>query len=178
MGLILRTNPTGIDKAIQRHQKGIYAYLTGKVGWTEYNCYGRVYKNETMNGLNPEAFITGVEYDELFFNDKFNITSFYIVGDIIQYDEVLKVKLSMIYQAKLSKLFPAVTHRADEEMHAEIRQYLGYNRYQVEFKEMSTGISNVYREFDKSKIKWDDMSDFHVVRFETELAFEEECHSH
>ena len=72
-------------------------------------------------------------------------------------------------------MYPSVAHRADEEAHRDVLMILdkssrGYNVTSVE-----KGIQNVYGEFYKDEIKYDDTSKFHVFRIDLETTFNYFC---
>jgi hypothetical protein len=51
-------NPTGIDYWLQKFQLRLYDYLktTWNVDDASYNCFGRVYRNNTKDGYVPEFY--------------------------------------------------------------------------------------------------------------------------
>ena len=88
--LIQRNNCVGIDCAIQSFQSGIYAELNPLWG-VDWNCYPRIYKNpqKDENGAvfyKPEYMDGTFEYNtDTLFNDKKPLTSFFMVGDRLDF---------------------------------------------------------------------------------------------
>jgi hypothetical protein len=172
MALILKSNPIGIDRPIQDLQSFIYNQLA----FSNYDAYGRAYKNEKSTSKIPEIYISKGNYKEVYFNDKFDATSFFLASDETKCNqETYENNVEFIFQCKLNKLFPLVTHRADAELHNTIIQLLSANPYGFVLNSYITGIDNVYSGLDTSKIKYTDMSNFHVVKFSMILNFNSNC---
>ena len=72
MSVFIKYNPVGIDRQIQGFQETMYTLLKKKwgiVGENFWDCYGRVYKNQTADGYSPEAYVGANEYKEVYFDD-------------------------------------------------------------------------------------------------------------
>ncbi len=175
MALIQKTSPTGIDTPIDDFQ----VYLYGALAFMDWDCYHRVYFNPGVNGLVAERYESNGEYDETFYNDDFALTSFFLVAPnrTINEDGIEEADVSLIMQADLPVLYPSVTHRADEELNQAVRlasrSFWGTEDFTLEGIE--TTINNVYREFDKSKLRLDDMSNQYVVRFNYKVRYTPKC---
>ena len=170
----LKQDAVGIDNAIQSLQQYLYSKLVS-FGIANYESYGRVYKNGKNGKLIPERYDENREYEEVLFNDKYDMTSFFAIADVTQFDEKPKNTVSIIFQLKLDKVFPLISHRADEEFINLIIVLLEKSPKKVNIKSIARGIDQVYKEFDKTKIKFTDMQDFNVVRFDIELNYEYSC---
>jgi len=169
MSLIQKISPINEDEAIAVIQTHLYNNLLSK-GVTNYESYERIYNN---NG-SPEVYIGNGQYKEVFFDSNFYLTSFFILGDNQTFDEVenVKVDLSIIFQANLSKLLPTITHRADAELHSYVLQSLDGIPASFKIKELITGIKNVYSEFEfKDDQYLNDISDSHIFRVNLEIEF-------
>lgn len=178
MSLVKKTLPVGIDIVIDGLQEELYTGLTAK-GWTDYESYPRTYKNETKEGLIPETYTDKGEYKEVYFDDKFNATSFWIAEDVKTQDNDprFKVNIKVIFQVKLNKLYPTITHRADEEMHKDISSILG-NSYVVDRynTKITTGIKKIYNDEGLISTKgFEDMSNYHVVKFDIGVDYAFAC---
>ena len=179
MAVVSKTNPVGIDAQVDRIQKTIYTYLTNIAGWLNYESYPRAYKNEKDGGSIPEIYTGKNEYKECFLNDKYKVTSFFLSGDEKNFDNdggQLTQELSIVFQADINKLYPAITHRADEEMHRDI--FLAINRTGLKtyLESISTGIGNVYSDLDipdtyLQRVKLDDISNYHIVKVTLKIPF-------
>jgi len=163
--MIRKTNPLGIDVIIDKMQ--VYFDKKLLLTFPDWENNHRAYKNPLKNGLIPEVYTANGEYREVFFNDNFVMTSFFLVGDERSYrDGLSTVKISLIVQTNLSLALQDISHRADEELISTFSDVIKQSIWAKNFANTITGIDNVYSEFDKSKIKYDDMSNFHVVRFD------------
>lgn len=120
MALFEKTDPTGIDKPIQRLQGLIYSGL----GYPNINGFGRAYVIEKDQKKLPVRYIDGskTDYEEILFNDEVNGHFFFldknettpIGGGTFETD------IEIIFFINIEKLKPNVTHRADEEIRSEI----------------------------------------------------------
>ena len=173
MANVIKTNPRGIDYPIQRIQTLLYNDLIAG-GWTSYEAYGRVYKNLKEDKVIPEFATSNKDYKEVLFDDKFNATSFFMVDDKITYNGTGTANVSLIFQAKIDKLFPTITHRADEEMHEDIVTSLNHRNF-GKITGITTGIKQVYADLNIDIEGIDDMSGFHVVKFDLIVNFNYNC---
>lgn len=169
--LIQKTNPVGIDKMIDRIQERLY----NRLGWSNYESYHRVYVNETENGLVPEKFESGKDYKEVFFDDKYDATSYFVVTSPVSIDEKAAYPVSIYFQCKLDALYPTVTHRADEEAHYDVLRVLSNNFKRIEITSQITGIGNVYSGWRQDQIQFTDMHPFHVFRIDMIINMELPC---
>lgn len=180
MSLVTKISPVGIDKAIDRIQRNLFSYLTTTAGWTNYESYPRAYKNPKGNDTIPEVYVGNNDYQEVFFDDKFNVTSFFLVEDTVTNNNVVGDEpqytqgISIIFQATLPELYPSISHRADAEMHDDI--FKAFDSFFKEVNSVSTGINNVYSDVTVlDSIQFTDMSDFHVVKFDTTIDYLYNC---
>ena len=115
MALIQRTSPVDVDEEITLFQ----TYLFNSVGYVDWACYDRVYANpKRESGYAPERYTLDGDYEETLYDDGFDISSFFIDAPdrtVNPSDDEILVTVSLIVQADLTKLFPAITHRADEQ---------------------------------------------------------------
>lgn len=179
MALIPKTDPKGVDIPIDRIQRLLFNKLTAE-GWDDYKSYHRVYKNPKDGGLVPEAYDGDKEYKEVLYNDGLNATSFFTADDNRVLDRASKEysqTISAIFQVDLIKLFPAITHRADEEMHRLVFLALERNNWGYVIDNIVTGVNNVYSGFNTVQLNTDDMSECHVVRFDFNVTYNYKCKS-
>lgn len=181
MALKTKTSPVGLDIIIDGLQNHLFNGLTASPGpaWTIYESYPRAYKNETDNGLIPEFYVGNNKYDEVFFDDGFNVTSFWLVGDTTELAEGANytTDVKIIFQAKLDELYPLIAHRADEEMHRDITLLLENNPYTDGFViKKTTGIRKIYSDEGLTKTNgFEDMSNYHVVKFDLKINYRYNC---
>ena len=178
MSLVRKTLPVGIDIVIDGLQEELYTGLTAK-GWTDYESYPRAYKNETRDGLIPEIYTRNGEYEEVYFDDAFNANSFWLTEDVIdqENDPNYVIDLKVIFQVKLDKLYPSIAHRADEEMHRDVSLILDdsivLERYNTK---ITTGIKKIYSDEGLISTKgFEDISHYHVVKFDVKAVYAYEC---
>ena len=172
MNLIQKITPKGIDKVIDDIQN----LLNTELLWSDFNCYPRIYKEETEQGIKPMNYVGNGDYRDVFFNDNIDGSCFFYPEDkrtgVNGY--FTNVKLSIVFQIKLNKLYPIITHRADEESHNDVILALR-KKGQYELIELVVGYKNVYSEFDTSLVKYDDISDYHVFRVDLNVSVNNNC---
>lgn len=175
MALVVKTSPVGVDVLIGDFQK----YLFNSLGFANWDSYHRVYINPSERGLIPERYEGNNEYNEVFYNDNFDITTWFFVASErpITDGGLVEVTVSMIVQADIQKLYPLVDHRADEELNNAIQlaseSYVKSSVFELET--VKTTIDKVYQEFDKSQINFEDMSNQYVARFEYKARYTPDC---
>jgi len=182
MSLMFKSNPVGEDGPIDTIQRALFTGLVTNGTWTKYQSYHRAYKNETSEGIRPQVFQSITqgnnqnEYIDVFMDDGFNATSFFLIPDNIPViDDMHKANISIIFQIDLSKIYPTAPHRFDAEMHNEIETILKNLDGSFDFIDTHTSLDDVYEGLDTSKVNWDDMQKFHVVRFEIEAKYTQQC---
>lgn len=175
MALIQKTSPVGIDITIDRLQVLLFDVLTWKNVTKGYESFHRVYKNETNDGKEPEAFISGIDYNEVFTKDKFSATSFFLIGDNRPVNDWIETDVDIIFQLNLDELYPNITHRADEEAHADVYNALNNNPYNADITNITKGIANVYSDLNIDQVKFDDMSPCHVFKITLKVNHSMDC---
>ncbi len=179
MALLLKVDPVGIDRPIDKIQQALYTGLVTNGTWTMYESYHRAYKNETKDGIVPEIFTGKKDYKDAFTDDGFTATSFFLIPDEVGVVEGQKfqAEISIIFQVDLAKLYPNApdSRRFDEEMHNEILNIL--NDLDANFTDVDyvTSLDSVYAGLDTSKIKWNDLQPYHVVRFTVTANYDYQC---
>jgi len=177
-----RISPVGVDKAIAAFQD--YLYSTAKIGGvliSDWESYDRVYKNPKAargSALIPEHFTGGKDYQEVFYNDNFSLTSFFIMDEDSEFENGQMIAdVSLIFQANLDELYPTIAHRADEELRNLFihlsQKYYSFDSFQ--FINLETTIDSVYREFEREQIRLEDMSEKHCFRLNYEVRYTPEC---
>ena len=176
MALIQKINPLGLDSEIDDFQTFIYP----AVGFVDWECYPRIYQNPNSRKMLPEYYKGNGEYIEVLYDDKYKVTSFFLANEkrkLLEGGDIVEMIVSLIVQADIEKLFPAITHRADEELNNlflnQSSQYVGNRNFKL--IDIENGVENVYREFDTSRLKLEDMSNQYIVRFNYRVRFTPEC---
>lgn len=183
MALNEKNTPVGLDLEMHKIQTLVYTYLTTnscvKGDYSNYESYNRVYKNETKDGVVAETFLTGNDYKDVFLNDNVGVSSFFIANDDEDYITPTRKQrtISLIFQINLSKVYPNIPHRADEEFHNEVSNALaGLKKPSIKLG-AKVGINNVYSEFEVQKLKdkFHDMQPYHVFRQDFEVQYDYDC---
>lgn len=173
MALIQKNNPINEDLAIAKIQEQLFNNLVAN-GITNYESYERVYLIDKV----PHLYVGNGNYKEVFFDDRFSLTSFFLVGEKKTLNNLddFSVDLSIIFQVKLNEIYPNATHRMDTEFHSLVKRALENCLVSIELIEIVTGIDNVYEglTFENSQFL-DDVSFFHLVRFNYTLNYHESC---
>lgn len=174
-----KVNPVGIDKVIDSFQSKLFNKLSS-VFSDDWECYPRIYKNKkSSNGATyfiPEFTEFGKDYNNVLFNDRKPITSFFLKGDTINSNNYKEtVTVSLIMSCKLKTIFPDIPHRADEELKQTV--ILATRQLTNAFKldTIEDGVDNVYSEFRNDNVEWSDIGTRHVVRFNFEVTYEYDC---
>lgn len=176
MARVIKDSPTGIDKPIDKVQKLLNDDLTIK-GWTNFEGYHRVYNNETEEGIRPERYKRNGEYEDVFTNDDFDATFFFVVPDVsvVVNGSLITTEVGIIFQINLDKIFPDSPHRADAEAQNQIVTILRKLGGNFSLVNIVRRIGDVYAEFDTTKVKWADIHKGHVVRFNVNMNYTDDC---
>jgi len=181
MAVFRRTNPIDLDLKIDAFQDYLFTNLSidGLVNLDDWNCYDRIYANPNDQGLIPERYVKGKEYDEVFYNDKFKMTSFFYASpDRPKADGgMVTAEVSLVVQANILEIFTTVPHRADEELKNAfiLLSESYYFAEDFEWIGVREGISNVYSEFEKDGVKYHDMSEKNVIRLRYKVRYTPQC---
>ncbi len=177
--IIQKTEPKGIDKAIDMFQ----SYLYNALGFTNWECYPRIYSiptsgNSSQNGLIPAHFINGVDYEEVYMNDEFDLSTFFYTNSDVSFEnQIGRTKVSLICQVKLDELFPTITHRADEEFNMSVvnasNNFYGYEMFTL--TGIKKTINEVYKEFASKQVELTNMQPYYVVRFDFDVYYANGC---
>lgn len=161
MAIIVKIGAKGIDAKIDQLQR----YLFNNLGWTNYQSCHRAYRNPKEDSIIPEVYIGNNEYREVFFDDNFDATSYFLVDDENPIeDRGLQPTISMYFQVKIDKIEPGITHRADEEIMNRVLFWISKNSFGIKATSRVTGIPSVYAGLKQDQIPFDDMSNFLAFR--------------
>lgn len=175
MALFQRSNSVGLDSAIIEFQN----HMTTSLAFINWNNFDRVYLNEkNPTGLIPEYYDGNGDYQNVMYNDEFDVSSFFFQSsEDVETENGYECDVALIVQCDLPKLFPSILHRGDQELARLFKLASSNYHLRDDFKLADTEyqINNVYREFDKKLIKFDDISDRHVVRFNYKVLYRLKC---
>lgn len=182
MSNITKIAPVGVDIQIQNLQTFLFGKLCGtwNIDATQWNSYGRAYRNQTADGYTPEAYIGGTngstDYKEVMFDDSVSVTSFFYLHEVTKRSGVAQVApVSVIFTVNVPKLKPMIAHRADEEIRVDVEKLLTTSKFGFELTGWQLGIDNVFREFSGWKktigIKFRDQHPLHCFRIDMNLLY-------
>lgn len=170
--LYVKQNPIGVDIPIQKLQERLFGGLCKAWGLSdsEYNSFGRVYRNQRDGGYIPETYMGGKEYSETFLDDRVPVTSFFAVGDTVNADNGgMTVNAAVIFCVDLAQIKPDIKHRADEETHFDVFERCNF--FVQSADAIVTGVDNVFREFTALRTKFRDMHPYHCFRINLTVAY-------
>jgi len=151
----LKNSVTGIDVNIQSLQKFLYKKL--KALWpiddSNFDGYGRVYKNSTDKGYVPELFESSPEqnnttYRSIYFDKSKKGLFFFSVDDQERYkDGTATIKVFLIFVLNVALIKDDIQHRGDEEVRNEVRKLCSLGLHELTLTGTETGFSNVFKQF-------------------------------
>lgn len=145
----------------------------------QYQAYGRCYRNQLDSGYVAEVYKGRNEYQEVYLDDRYAVTSFFGTSSLIKYDVSNKTDVHLIFFVNLSKL-KNVGHRADEEVRKDVQMHVqqGYRGFQL--TGIRTGIDDVFEEYAGTRLaaqenldglKYRDMHPYHCFRFDFSIMY-------
>jgi hypothetical protein len=152
--LIQKTNPVGIDFVINQVQEFLHGRLLTQwqIGESaKYRCYPRCYRNKVDYGYIAENYEGGAEYKEVYWDDSFTVISFFGIGPSVRHNIKEETEVHLVFFVNLAKVKPAITHRADEEVHQDLLNLIGEGLFDFDYTGLDTGIDNVLREYPGSR---------------------------
>jgi hypothetical protein len=177
--LITKTAPVGIDVSLQKLQAIIHDQLVDEFGtegtWDAYKAFGRCYRNRTSNGYVAEYYEGNNEYKDVYWDDSLSMITFFGVAPRVNSILMHMQDVHLIVFANLSLLYPAVTHRADEELHKYFLNIIGTGWHGITYTGYETGLENVLREYPgtrtSERLKYVDMHPVHAFRINFSTSY-------
>lgn len=181
--LIVIDDPKGIDVPIRKLQEKLHSYLMN--AWildpeddiqnALYQSYGRCYRNKKDTGYIAEVYVGSNEYKEVYWNDNLNAISFFGISSVINHNVGEIADVHMAFFVNISKLKPALTNRADEEVRMDVLNMLGKGWFGFNLVSIELGIENVLKEYpgsirDKGLARVD-MHPIHCFRINLKLNY-------
>ena len=118
-----KINPVGVDKWIDRFQTLQQRELPALFGVSEATClfYGR----SELNDDKQVVFISGIDYVPIDFSTDYSFISYFVFEPAFRADGLIQIADASLYcHGDLSKLFPTITHRSDEELRQAMRTFI------------------------------------------------------
>lgn len=154
----LKTNPVGIDVHINSTQIKLF----DKLGYTDFDGYGRIYTIEKK----PYGFVLNEDYKELLTDDKLSGHFFFVENPLTDKDKLFITEIDIVFMLNLKKLKPNIIHRADEEVRIQILEILD-NCAMFQLKSVTKGI-DALSDFDHTLL---DMQPYHFIKFSGEMQY-------
>ena len=118
-----KTNPVNLDYFCYQMQTTAQKELPGLLGISESQClfYGRA---ETVD-KKKVVFIQGKDYEEIGIDDRFAFVFYLMMDDNYKTQNLFdKSNVSLYCHGDLKRLFPQITHRADEELRSVMDSFI------------------------------------------------------
>ena len=180
--LYTKNDPVGLDKPIQRLQEYLHGKLLALWGidTSQYQAYGRCYRNQKDEGYVAEVYVGGNEYKEVYVDDTVSALSFFGISGDTEVDIANTASIHLVFFVNLEKLKPAIGHRGDEEVRVDVLNLVKGGIYGFNLTEISTGIERVLQEYagttqaqreNLDGLYARDMHPYHCFRFDFELRY-------
>lgn len=172
----LKTTPKGVDIPIQKLQQYLYGRLnaTWNLSDTDFNCYGRAYKNDLGNGFIPEVYVGNNEYKEVLLDDTVKALSFFGVSDERKGKYDYTTEACLIFFVDISKI-KSLQHRGDEEVKIDVLQLFETALFGFELTGFTTTKELVFKEYTGLRrndgLKFKDMHPKHCFRLNFSLTY-------
>jgi len=169
----------GIDVKIEALRARFASKLFADVVGNTYVSYGRAFitnrKDKDGRIIDvPELQIASTKkYQEVLPNRKIEGHSFFLVSSDIEVkiNSELKADVSIYFSVNLDTLYPNVTERAVEYLHRDVLNEIRDSEFDV--KKITTGLK-AFENFGLVK-ETDNMEPFYLVRFDTEINYNQNC---
>ncbi len=178
------TNPQGIDYLIAKLQTWLQAELFKKWGIdsgdplesAKFLFYPRIYRNRDRDrGSIAELYLGDGEYREVYYDDTLKGLSWFGLGSRYTNDVDTRADIHLVTFADLSALYPAIAHRADNEIRMDFEEVFASPIFGFTLDSTEIGLSNVLREYPGSlredRLIAADMGKIHAFRLNLKLAF-------
>lgn len=159
-----------IDAIIQNLQTTLYNELLVTWNTTKLDAYGRVYKNEHIEGVIPQVYdAISKNYKTVFYNGQ-SCFFFMVSDEETTEDEVeFKTTVRVVFMVNLSDI-KTETERVDADVKRDVTTLLR-NDYIFKIKKYIKGVDNVFRGLSIDKLKKNDMQPLHVLAFDCEVEY-------
>jgi hypothetical protein len=180
--IIKSPSPIGVDYIIQSFQAKLHEYLisTWAISDSDWLCYDRCYKNETIDGAIPEVYNTKGNYSEILLNDKVKVQSFFGIDSEVVYDRdeaQNEVDIHLIFMVNLAKL-KATDTRPDERVRTEVQAYCNKGMFGMNLNGLQIGLEAIRADYSGFRVdKLKDMQPFHIFRLNFTLRYDFNIHN-
>lgn len=170
--IYLKTDPVGVDTAINLWIERFNKQLIQKKGWG-LNIYHKLYREKIDNAIVPHAFLSDIEYREVFINDSIDGEVGFLLSPVREQMEGFKYKTEMdiIFSVNLDRLDDTSKREDEKAMMAALNVITGY----TQVKSIKTTLEEVFRGFDTKRIIYKDMQPFFNFSFTIDLILKTQC---
>jgi len=128
---------------------------------TQYDSWGRIYKNWRKDGYIPEVFSHKAnDYKDVFYDDNLYALSFFALRDP-EYvkNTVTTAKVSLIFMVNLRKIYPETTDQRLDELAINTVRNIIDQRFNFLITDVYRDVDRVFEFYsgdmkEKGKIKW------------------------
>jgi hypothetical protein len=178
-------NPRGMDYFIDKLQAWLQAELfalwainpADDAASAKYIFYPRIHRTQeaTTGGYIAEVYKGNGEYEEVYWNDTLTGLSWFGTGQRMTRDVQEEIDIHLVTFANLKKLYPLISHRADNEIRLDFQKVLSSPLFGFRLESTEIGLANVLREYPGSRrdnrLLAADMGDVHAFRLNLKLVF-------
>lgn len=160
----------GIDMPIEELVTKFIANL-----WTTNDCVfkGRIQRTVRNEGTFPEWYNPiSKRYEDVLLDKSVDCTSFFDVQPTEEYDNRFKADVWICFAVNLAKLYPVISERATEYAHEDVLKII---KKKSSFK--PTGLVRGLDAFSDYELvkESDNMNDYYLFRFNTEIVYPQNC---
>lgn len=169
--IFAKANPYGIDKKLKAIQTSLNSSLVDHWAGT-IEIYGKIDATKRDDKIIPEVYVSGLEYKELFVNDSVTATIGFIVKDRTVIKNLITSKVDVVFTVNLKKAY-GNNLREDEKAMIHAKKCLEKSMLCGAITKINTGIDDVFKGFDRERVKHRDMQPWLVFSLETEITYDE-----
>lgn len=178
MGLVVKTNPVGVDTVINDMQNRVWDHLASFQ--SDWDSHPRCYVNPKGQdkSKNTAEFFSNNDYTDVLMSDKVALSTFWLADQNRTYSRtIVTQRVSLIVQCSdLTKLYPEITHRADEELlSAFVDAHESFRIGRQALESIDVGVDEAYSGLDTSDLKFDNMNEFFVFRMNFTVKYDRKC---
>jgi hypothetical protein len=169
---ITKPSVTGVDIPIQKLQTVLYNQI--KALWpvtdSNFNLYGRAYRNQLKDGYIQEIYTATGEYKDSYFDDTLYGSGFFGLESVKVNDLDAVASVYLILMVNLDLIKPGTT-RNDEEVRIDVERICMNHQFGFLLTGIVTGIDQVFKGYDIKGIKFRDMQPYHCFRLNFQLTY-------
>lgn len=155
---------TGTDLVVAKVRNRFASELLPDV--TNKIFYATAYRNmnRSKSGIIAEVYTSANEYEEVLFDDSYDVMSFFDVGEnieVVQNEAITTREINALFAMNLTNCYPDITYRAEELAHKDVIDALNKELGNVSVNSILSGV-NAYRDLYTDKLKSYNMHPWHT----------------